>query len=152
MAENKINEVAKLLGVELEEEFKLKEKDTNYIIHTKYKLTQNGLMGWSVSEQKWWYSTMLQHLLTGQYEIIKLPKPILDKKEKEYLSAVIKPFRKYVKYIYKYDYKVNERITICYSEYVGNVRMGFSLPSFEKGTMYKGMKTNKQYTLEELGL
>lgn len=25
-------------------------------------------------------------------------------------------------------------------------------PYFEKGTMYKGMKTDKNYTLEELGL
>lgn len=28
----------------------------------------------------------------------------------------------------------------------------FSLPFFEKGTMYKGMETDKRYTLEELGL
>lgn len=27
-----------------------------------------------------------------------------------------------------------------------------SLPWFRKGTMYKGMETDKEYTLEELGL
>ena len=26
------------------------------------------------------------------------------------------------------------------------------LPYFEKGTMYKGMKVNREYTLKELGL
>lgn len=146
MAENKMKEVAKLLGLELEEEFEIES------FRCKYKLTNNGLMYWSYLDSKWLFSTFFAELLTGELKIIKIPKPILDDKEKEYLSAVIKPFRKYVKYIYKYDYKVNERITICYREYVGNVIMGFSLPSFEKGTMYKGMKTNKQYTLEELGL
>ena len=28
----------------------------------------------------------------------------------------------------------------------------FTLPYFPKGNMYKGMETNKKYTLEELGL
>ena len=28
----------------------------------------------------------------------------------------------------------------------------FTLPRFKKGTMYKGMKKDKKYTLEELGL
>ena len=27
-----------------------------------------------------------------------------------------------------------------------------TFPTFEKGTMYKGMKTNVNYTLKELGL
>lgn len=146
MAENKMSEVAKLLGVELEEEFKIKGSTT------KYKLSKNGLMFWSDYHQDWFNLSKLEQLLIGYCEIIKLPKQILDDKEKEYLSNLIKPYKKYVKYIKKSSYKVNERITICYHEYVGNCTLGFSLPSFEKGTMYKGMKTNKQYTLEELGL
>lgn len=146
MAENKMSEVAKLLGVELEEEFKIKGSTT------KYKLSKNGLMFWSDYRQDWFNLSKLEQLLIGYCEIIKLPKQILDDKEKEYLSNLIKPYKKYVKYIKKSSYKVNERITICYHEYVGNCTLGFSLPSFEKGTMYKGMKTNKQYTLEELGL
>lgn len=159
--ENKMKEVAKLLGVELEEEFKLKEKDTNYIIHTKYKLTENSLMGWSVPEQKWWYSTMLQHLLTGRYQIVKLPKPILDDIERKYLGNIVKPFRDRIIYIakaetvktYSPNAKVYECIYIMYkdsSKKQNPFYMGF--PCFKKGTMYKGMELNKEYSLEELGL
>ena len=33
-----------------------------------------------------------------------------------------------------------------------DVIYAFTLPYFPKGSMYKGMETNKKYTLEELGL
>ena len=82
--------------------------------------------------------------------------PVLDEKEKEYLSTVIKPFRDRVIYIKKIDMYLG-----CnkYDEYIlgelGNkddVVDTFALPCFPKGNMYKGMETNKKYTLEELGL
>lgn len=72
---------------------------------------------------------------------------ILDEKEKEYLSAVIKPFRDRVKHIEKGDYMKREYILI----YIKNYDI-ISFPFFEKGTMYKGMEEYKEYTLEELGL
>lgn len=146
MAENKMKEVAKLLGVELEEEFKV------YGFRCKYKLTNDGLMYWSYLDNKWLISTFLKELLTGELKIIKLPKPILDAKEKEYLSNMIKPFSKYVKYLNKTKYGINERINICYREYIGQVNSFFSLPSFEKGTMYKGMELDKRYSVEDLGI
>lgn len=79
---------------------------------------------------------------------------ILDEAEKAYLRAVIKPFRDRVKYI-------------CLTTHIGeytyiniNIKsikqtLGIeviSLPVFEMGTMYKGMKVDKSYTLKELGL
>ena len=73
---------------------------------------------------------------------------ILDEKEKEYLSAVIKPFRKKVKYIEKRFWTPN-------LEYLG-IRLKnnefFAFPNFKKGKMYKGMEHDKYYTLEDLGL
>lgn len=74
---------------------------------------------------------------------------ILDDVEKAYLSAVIKPFRKDVEYIEKLNPsclngKQYLRIELTYDY--------FTLPIFAKGTMYKGMKNGKSYTLEELGL
>ena len=73
---------------------------------------------------------------------------ILDEKEKEYLSAVIKPFRKKVKYIEKRFWTPN-------LEYL-SIRLKnnefFAFPNFKKGKMYKGMEHDKYYTLEELGL
>lgn len=74
--------------------------------------------------------------------------PILNEKEREYLSAVIRPWRDKVRYIYKADYTGGEEITIVTKEVDANIYF----PFFEKGTMYKGMKLDRPYTLEELGL
>lgn len=77
--------------------------------------------------------------------------PILDDEEKKYLSAVIKPFRKDVEYIVKlpkFEW-IQEAIYI----HIGRSWRGnIELPTFKKGAMYKGMKIDKRYTLEELGL
>lgn len=80
---------------------------------------------------------------------------ILDEKEKEYLSAVIKPFRDKVKYIQKLDsvYDSFEIILIeVKSVAIKDSTELINLPYFKQNTMYKGMETNKTYTLEELGL
>lgn len=74
--------------------------------------------------------------------------PILDDVEKAYLSAVIKPFRKNIKYITKYIYPAKEEYLLIVM-YNGE-RMSF--PTFKKETMYKGMKVYEEYTLEDLGL
>lgn len=77
--------------------------------------------------------------------------PLLDDEEKKYLSAVIKPFRKDVEYIVKlpkFEW-IQEAIYI----HIGRSWRGnIELPTFKKGAMYKGMKIDKRYTLEELGL
>lgn len=75
-------------------------------------------------------------------------KSILDDVEKEYLSAVIKPFRSRVKYIKIAEVGGTKRfvhIKLC-----DNDSMNF--PDFKVNTMYKGMKLEREYTLEELGL
>ena len=72
---------------------------------------------------------------------------ILNKEEKEYLSAVIKPFRDDVEYIKKNDFIKYEYISICVEK--DNTII---FPNFKKGTMYKGMEINKEYSLKELGL
>ena len=76
---------------------------------------------------------------------------ILDKKEKEYLSAVIKPFRKRIKYITKHRSNItlpNNAFILIFLKDVETI----SLPLFKSETMYKGMEPNKKYTLKELGL
>lgn len=79
--------------------------------------------------------------------------PILDDAEKRYLSAVIKPFRKCAISIRLQDVGVtsNQRVTVFYNDYVFG-RSSFALPTFKKGTMYKGMEVGRKYTLAELGL
>lgn len=71
---------------------------------------------------------------------------ILTEEEKEYIRAVIKPFRDEVTGILKGD-NGNEFIRISVEN-----DGAFRLPYFKKGSMYKNMKTNKKYKLEELGL
>lgn len=76
--------------------------------------------------------------------------PVLDDVEKEYLSAVIRPFR-------------NKVVAICKETYGGDhdyqyIRIRFNdfpdtcLPVFESGTMYKGMDVGHEYSLEGLRL
>lgn len=74
-------------------------------------------------------------------------KEILDETEKKYLENVIRPFKEKVIYIEKFGYSGKEFICI----YIKN-DSSINLPVFSKDTMYNGMKANKIYTLEELGL
>ena len=147
MAENKMNEVAKLLGVELEEEFKV------YGWDGFCKITELGLER-CVKERSWLMdSIVLTALIKGTAKITKIPKPILNEKEKEYLSAVIKPFRDRIISIRKYKYNQDEYIGIYVKYYAETDESEmFTLPLFKKGTIYKGMELKKYYTLKELGI
>lgn len=72
---------------------------------------------------------------------------ILDEEEKEYLSAIIKPFKDRDTYIVKRE--------SCFDKYFLRISvddMWTDFPYFEKDTMYKGMKLNKKYSLKDLGL
>lgn len=78
--------------------------------------------------------------------------PILDDAERKYLSAVIRPFRDSIKIIKKHSLRNNENIMIFYDDAAAGYEKYIDLPYFKKGTMYKGMENNRNYTLEELGL
>ena len=75
--------------------------------------------------------------------------PILDDVEREYLSAVIKPFRKKISCIRKSKdpRKGKNYIKI---EFRNGDLMFF--PNLSNDEMYKGMEPDRNYTLEELGL
>ena len=144
---NIMEDVAKLLGVELEEEFMLED------CKLAYKLSTDGLVYWSNALQIWEHSCATEDLLTGDIEIIKIPKAILDDKEKDYLSSVIKPFRNDVISIKKYNngYSNYSCIVIEVKPF-GIPKEFIDLPSFRSGTMYNGLEANREYTLGELGL
>ena len=72
---------------------------------------------------------------------------ILDDVEKDYLSAVIKPFRKRIKYIEIRKIESKQFVHIELSD--GDC---MSFPNFKANTMYKGMEPKKHYSLDELGL
>ena len=144
MTENKMEALAKLLGVELEEEFRLSTRND-----CKYKLTRNGI--WCCFRDNDWVSAALPgSVFSG---ISEIHKSILTKKEKEYLSAVIKPFRDRILYIKKREVNQDEYIRVVLKYYASEVDDEvILLPSFKKGTMYKGIETEEEYTLEELEL
>ena len=107
--------------------------------------TVNGWDGLSIKEFENESSCKVLKLDRPQtiYEV----KEVLDEKEKKYLSAVIRPFKGKVDYIKKFDITGKEFICI----YLKN-NENIDFPYFKKGTMYKGMKLDKEYTLKELGL
>ena len=93
-----------------------------------------------------------------EYDIVKVERPIkyetlferkeeiLDETEKRYLASVIRPFRDKVEAIRK-ELSNKEFISIELKD-----EASINFPYFKKGTMYKGMKEYKKYTLKELGL
>ena len=73
---------------------------------------------------------------------------ILDEAEKRYLKGIIRPFKEKVTYISKLHTREDKEfisINLKNGDYI-------DLPLFKENTMYKGMKIDKEYTLEELGL
>lgn len=76
----------------------------------------------------------------------------LDNVEKRYIKDFIRPFRDDITYIKKVStlYTLKEQIRIIY--YKNGITGEILLPPFPKNSMYKGMKLNKEYTLEELGI
>ena len=146
MLNNKMEEVANLLGLELEEEFKIEGLFGNY------KLSKEGLKQWSKGTYNWLPSTLLEELITGHAQIIKLPKSILSETERKYLSAVIGPFRDKVISISCNFATDNYNYIIIEVKQEGFSKEFISLPFFKSDTMYKGMRAGKQYTLEELEL
>lgn len=108
------------------------------------------------------YNKKLEHNFNSNYDIVRIDRPteyetiykndeILDSTEKKYLAAVITPFRNKVEYITKVDTDIGrQHISIKYND--GLDFEWINLPDFKLATMYVGMKSNKDYTLEELGL
>lgn len=75
--------------------------------------------------------------------------PILNDTEREYLAAVIGPFKENVDTISKFKTWDEDCQYIYISMKDGHMS---TLPVFPKGTMYKGMEGGKHYSLKELGL
>lgn len=107
----------------------------------------------STNENSWINNkNMYSNKFLDQEIEIDIP-DILDEMEKEYLSAVIRPFKNRVIFIKKVEvisntYFINIRISSKLSLFGKEI---VCLPLFQN-EMYKGMETNKEYKLEDLGL
>ncbi len=79
---------------------------------------------------------------------LEAEEPILDEAERKYLSDVIRPFRDRIEYILKSSFTTGREFLHMKTK-DGDMMDMFP---FEPNKMYKGMKLNKEYSLEELGL
>ena len=82
-----------------------------------------------------------------------LAESVLPETERKYLSAVIRPFVNQVEHITKvYNSERSEYyIRVCVKNDIRDD--SFSLPAFSAySDMYRDMKADRHYTLEELGL
>ena len=86
-------------------------------------------------------------------EPVRFREPILDDIEREYLKAVFKPFASRIKSVKKRccneTWKGMEYIQVDMASPDGD---STCFPTFKAETMYKGMKPNKIYKLDELGI
>ena len=115
----------------------IRNTDANYI----YKIDLEKIVSNQVSKMKELGRT------TKRVKII-IEEPILDDTERKYLSGVIRPFRDGINFIGKKDCS-NE------SEYLWfNMKNepDWTMPLFKKGSVYKGMELNKEYSLDDLNL
>jgi len=137
MKKNRMKEVANLLGVGFNKQFKIMN------FYSKYKINECGLI---CLENYCIDNCTLRKLLTGEYEI---EEQILDDVEKRYLENVLRPFKDNVNFIVKYkDIADYHYINVA----IGGAGDNLTCPDFEKDTMYKGMEVNKRYNMKELGL
>lgn len=138
----------------MDKDFKLKKGDKIVWVfgndkNNKYTsiITENG---YTVKEFEDYDKVLKVLRPTGYKTVYEAKKEILDEKEKEYLSAVIKPFKNRVEYIIKKPSSYNSTDEYIVIELINDDCI--ALPYFDKRTMYKGMETDKKYTLKELGL
>ena len=89
---------------------------------------------------------------------VDIPSPhILDKKEHDYLRAVVKPYKiKSITLIgdlstvclkVRLENNINEWFELPYFK-----KDSFELPYFKKGSMYKSMEVYKEYSIQDLEL
>lgn len=139
---NYMRKVAKMLGVELNEKFKIKYDGT-------YALTNDGLVKFDENGDSRADYHHLVFLLTDVEEIEK-PNTITSN-EKRNLFHLMEVFGELIslkKRKYQDDQEVVEikfPLTDGHVWYVG-------LPPFPKGSRFTGLKLDKDYKYEELGL
>lgn len=80
-------------------------------------------------------------------EPICFRRPILDDTEREYLKAVFKPFHREIYMVRKMQINRGSEYILVMTESDNMI-----FPEFKYGAMYRGMKPNKNYSLEELGI
>lgn len=90
-------------------------------------------------------------------KVLKVLNETLDKGEKEYLTAVLKPYKRFENTLFvvkreRLWEKNKEYLVIKAVDENGNFDLDFLFPDFKKGTKYAGLDLDRKYTLKELGI
>lgn len=129
-------------------------KEYKYIFRTRYGGLRIGKRFYGIDDYLFipYFDHLFKDVKAGA-EPICFREPILDDVEREYLKAVFKPFASRIKCVKKQQCKEmwegNEYIRVIMAYPVAD---NAYLPVFKAGTMYKGMKPNATYTLDELDI
>ena len=144
-----MSKIKELFGVEIGEEFKLKDKLNNILFSERYCFDFSGHLcrtDFNLPENESTSRIRPMEILLGWYEIVK---PILTDEEREYLRAICNPdfIKGRIINIEKYaNGEGTYRIEIDTTE-------GANIFSFYfTKDLFKGMEFSKPYTPEELGL
>lgn len=70
---NYYKKIAEMLGVELGEEFSLKDNKTKNIFRPRYKITQEEGLMYSVNRNEFDRSGSLMSIINGSFSVVKLP-------------------------------------------------------------------------------
>ena len=126
------------------EKYDLKELKIKWVDHESMEIyADNGVYKMNSNSN----AVLLRGLVNWLEDEYK--EPILDDEEREYLKAVIRPWRDKVISIAKKPYIEHGYIVINYRNDRG-YGDAVGLPVFKADTMYKGMELNREYSLEEL--
>lgn len=127
----------------------LRHKDSSYVGTECYVPSPEGKFE-IVKNKNGKFFKSLPNNFTGTLEVENgyiVEKEILDDVEKEYLSAVIRPFKNRISDIVKRNFDSEKSYIVIHIN-----SESFYFPYFKKGTMYEGMEADKKYTLKELCL
>ena len=139
MAKNWIFDIAEDLKVNIGEVFRIKGEGL-----VKYVFTEDGLMFYDKPRGEWYYAdNTLKDLVLGKLEIFK--SITLSQKEKDYLKAVIEPYKDKVVYLYKDKYP--DCLVIGVSE---NYDEKIVLPATAPGLEFNELELLEDYTLEDI--
>lgn len=70
---NYYKQIAEMLGVELEEEFRIKGNYTGAINKSRYKITQEEGLMYTCGIAGWTTSGLMAHIISGEFSVVKLP-------------------------------------------------------------------------------
>ena len=88
---NYYKKIAEMLGVELGEEFRLKENKTKNIVRPRYKITQEEGLMYSMNRNEFARSLLLLSIINGSYSVVKLPWKPKEGEQYWYCSIIAKP-------------------------------------------------------------